>query len=165
MAYVSARVRTEIGSAEMDLVQHKAKVNVRTRNPGGPLGEIEIHWGDLMDDSRMQAHLNEEETRELIAKLTAALTALGDADVMNIQAPAPVEDDGETESEPVITGQCDICDHGIHWIACPTGGWWAHDDVHPADYHDASTSVKVQQDMDDHGLWETIGIKRSEEVL
>lgn len=35
---------------------------------------------------------------------------------------------------------CDICGGEIHWIDCPTGGWWAHE-VHPRDDHDAEHSL------------------------
>lgn len=31
---------------------------------------------------------------------------------------------------------CQDCKDFIHWIDCPTGGWWAHI-THPADNHDA----------------------------
>ncbi|MFF9643662.1 hypothetical protein [Kitasatospora aureofaciens] len=31
---------------------------------------------------------------------------------------------------------CATCHTAIHWIDCPTGGWWRHDQ-HPADGHDA----------------------------
>ncbi|WBP89492.1 hypothetical protein [Kitasatospora cathayae] len=31
---------------------------------------------------------------------------------------------------------CTTCHTAIHWIDCPTGGWWRHDQ-HPADNHDA----------------------------
>jgi hypothetical protein len=49
-------------------------------------------------------------------------------------------DDGyETDPEPKPTegehGTC-VCGGAIHYIDCPTGGWWAHDE-HPADGHDA----------------------------
>lgn len=47
------------------------------------------------------------------------------------------------ESEPCpqhgpedITADCVTCGGLIGWIACPTGGWWAHRQ-HPADGHDA----------------------------
>lgn len=31
---------------------------------------------------------------------------------------------------------CAVCETPIEWVACPTGGWWAHH-THPADEHDA----------------------------
>jgi hypothetical protein len=31
---------------------------------------------------------------------------------------------------------CAVCDTSIEWVACPTGGWWAHHN-HPEDGHDA----------------------------
>lgn len=31
---------------------------------------------------------------------------------------------------------CRKCGKPIHWMHCPTGGWWAHE-VHLADGHDA----------------------------
>lgn len=31
---------------------------------------------------------------------------------------------------------CAVCETPIEWVACPTGGWWAHH-PHPGDGHDA----------------------------
>jgi hypothetical protein len=31
---------------------------------------------------------------------------------------------------------CAVCETPIEWVACPTGGWWAHH-THPDDGHDA----------------------------
>lgn len=31
---------------------------------------------------------------------------------------------------------CAVCETPIEWVACPTGGWWAHH-THPEDGHDA----------------------------
>jgi hypothetical protein len=41
-----------------------------------------------------------------------------------------------------MSGVCRVCDDGIWWQECPTGGWWIHD-VHPADGHDAQPEVAV----------------------
>ncbi|MFE7744428.1 hypothetical protein [Nocardia sp. NPDC057455] len=61
-------------------------------------------------------------------------------------------------SDDLITATCTVCGTGIHWIECPTGGWWAHE-VHPADHHDAATLVEVEEDMTNDGWWITVGIK------
>ncbi|WP_280430010.1 hypothetical protein [Nocardia brasiliensis] len=53
-----------------------------------------------------------------------------------------------------IWTQCEDCGGRIDWIACPTGGWWAHAD-HPADGHDAVTSMQVDEDMNERGEWIT----------
>ncbi|WP_203236553.1 hypothetical protein [Nocardia panacis] len=50
--------------------------------------------------------------------------------------------------------QCENCGASITWIACPTGGWWTHDN-HPADNHDAITQVQPPEDVDDRGHWIT----------
>jgi hypothetical protein len=61
-------------------------------------------------------------------------------------------------SNDLITATCTVCRTGIHWIGCPTGGWWAHF-VHPADHHDAASPVEVEEDMTNDGYWVTVGIK------
>ncbi|MFF4327246.1 hypothetical protein ACFYZT_12055 [Streptomyces sp. NPDC001591] len=43
--------------------------------------------------------------------------------------------------------RCIRCAGVIRWIACPTGGWWAHD-THPADHHDAAPDQ--EQHLTDH---------------
>lgn len=47
--------------------------------------------------------------------------------------------DLRTEEAPMSQPQpatCATCHTAIHWIDCPTGGWWRHDQ-HPSDDHDA----------------------------
>lgn len=31
--------------------------------------------------------------------------------------------------------RCDVCSNLIHWVNCPTGGWWSHF-KHVSDYHE-----------------------------
>lgn len=40
---------------------------------------------------------------------------------------------------PEQQAACTTCQQPIHWVDCPTGGWWRHDQ-HPADNHDAEES-------------------------
>ncbi|WP_306364621.1 hypothetical protein [Nocardia sp. CC227C] len=56
-----------------------------------------------------------------------------------------------------ITATCTTCDGAINWIECPTGGWWAHE-AHPVDHHDAAASIRVIEEIDDHGYWFTRGV-------
>ncbi|MGW5387170.1 hypothetical protein [Nocardia sp. NPDC003963] len=63
----------------------------------------------------------------------------------------------ETDADD-IRSVCDTCHTGIHWIDCPTGGWWAHD-IHPADHHDAVTVMEVEEDETIDGRLYTIGIR------
>jgi hypothetical protein len=42
-------------------------------------------------------------------------------------------------SRRVILRRCVDCPSLLEWVACPTGGWWAHV-VHPADSHDGRPS-------------------------
>jgi hypothetical protein len=63
-----------------------------------------------------------------------------------------------TDHTDYITAPCDTCGAQIRWLDCPTGGWWAHD-VHPADHHDAATTIEIEQDMTNDGWWVTVGIK------
>ncbi|WP_186818731.1 hypothetical protein [Nocardia ninae] len=53
-----------------------------------------------------------------------------------------------------IWTQCEDCGGRINWLAAPTGGWWAHS-AHPADNHDAVTSLRVDEDMNSRGEWVT----------
>lgn len=39
-------------------------------------------------------------------------------------------------------GTCHVCSQPMHWLAAPTGGWWAHD-VHPDDGHDARATPRT----------------------
>ncbi|WP_063023651.1 hypothetical protein [Nocardia niwae] len=57
-----------------------------------------------------------------------------------------------------ITARCDTCGGVIRWIDCPTGGWWSHE-IHPADEHDATTTVEVEEDMDAQGWLHTVGVR------
>ncbi|MBF6358136.1 hypothetical protein IU449_26935 [Nocardia higoensis] len=52
----------------------------------------------------------------------------------------------------LINADCLTCGTPIDWVACPTGGWWAHR-IHPADHHDAQSPIDVIEDMDDNGYW------------
>lgn len=38
---------------------------------------------------------------------------------------------------------CQACEGECHWIAAPTGGWWAHD-LHPADDHEAAPHSRAE---------------------
>lgn len=51
----------------------------------------------------------------------------------------------ELEAQRAIVATCDTCHGSIHWIECPTGGWWAHD-THPDDHHDAVTTLEAERD-------------------
>jgi hypothetical protein len=55
---------------------------------------------------------------------------------------------------PAYRMRCTVCQHDAHWIACPTGGWWAHA-VHPADGHDVHTGFDPREEIDDNGNWVT----------
>lgn len=60
-----------------------------------------------------------------------------------------------------IRSLCDTCDTGIHWIDCPTGGWWAHDH-HPADDHDATSAlVEIEQAETISGHLYTVGVRET----
>jgi hypothetical protein len=57
-------------------------------------------------------------------------------------------------TEKVIASDCLTCGDGIAWIACPRGGWWAHD-RHPADEHRAVAVSDPAEWMDDDGWYRT----------
>lgn len=62
-----------------------------------------------------------------------------------------------------IKSLCLVCQKGIHWISCPTGGWWAHDE-HPADNHDAASRLRVLEDIDEDGHLVTVDVRHSERL-
>ncbi|MCJ0875607.1 hypothetical protein [Streptomyces sp. AP-93] len=58
----------------------------------------------------------------------------------------------DTEYAPEITypdTTCRTCRTMIQWIACPTGGWWAHAE-HPADGHDAEPAADLDSSAAQH---------------
>jgi hypothetical protein len=52
---------------------------------------------------------------------------------------------------------CSVCSGDIHWISCPTGGWWAHY-AHPEDGHDAEAKINPDHDNEDYSVvaWEML---------
>lgn len=59
-----------------------------------------------------------------------SINAIADR-VMNAYAPGHREEVLAEAAPP-----CAACETPIEWVACPTGGWWAHH-AHPAGGHDA----------------------------
>ncbi|MGP3685409.1 hypothetical protein ACTVZO_11980 [Streptomyces sp. IBSNAI002] len=47
---------------------------------------------------------------------------------------------GDDYRPAIETGRCVHCAGLIRWVACPTGGWWAHE-RHPVDGHDAEADA------------------------
>ena len=50
--------------------------------------------------------------------------------------------------------KCTVCQTDCHWVASPSGGWWAHA-VYPADCHDARTGFDPREVKNENGNWVT----------
>ncbi|MBF6187619.1 hypothetical protein [Nocardia farcinica] len=108
-----------------------------------------------------------EETRARAAELEAALSEANAARIRHLAINEQLrgrfaelekrvaELEGERDklarllaAESARVATCDTCDtcHGpIHWIECPTGGWWAHDTPAWDDHHDAVTTFEAER--------------------
>lgn len=45
---------------------------------------------------------------------------------------------------------CERCTERCHWVDCPTGGWWSHEQ-HPGDGHDAVAGAPCRADACSYG--------------
>jgi hypothetical protein len=76
--------------------------------------------------------------RQFVANQPGLITACG-----NLAIPSDERQPDNAQVTCTQTGcstssaaTCGTCRQPIHWVDCPTGGWWRHDQ-HPTDGHDA----------------------------